>query len=72
MRKKLFTAAQLHFHAPSEHSVDGKHFDLEMHIVHVDKVTNKPAAVIGFFFDVQDGGNRFNDLIEDLKIKLSP
>jgi len=25
---------QLHFHAPSEHAVDGKHMDLEMQIVH--------------------------------------
>lgn len=25
---------QYHFHSPSEHSVDGKLLDLEMHIVH--------------------------------------
>jgi len=29
-----FEAAQLHFHAPSEHTIDGKRFDLEVHIVH--------------------------------------
>ena len=27
--------AQFHFHAPSEHSIDGKLLDLEMHIVHL-------------------------------------
>lgn len=29
-----FTALQFHFHAPSENTIDGKHMDLEMHIVH--------------------------------------
>ena len=29
-----FYPIQLHFHAPSEHTVNGMHFDLEMHIVH--------------------------------------
>ena len=30
----LFEPLQLHFHSPSEHTVEGKHHDLEMHIVH--------------------------------------
>lgn len=29
-----FSAAQFHFHAPSENTINGKHMDLEMHIVH--------------------------------------
>jgi hypothetical protein len=29
-----FFAHQFHFHSPSEHSIDGKLMDLEMHIVH--------------------------------------
>ena len=34
---------QFHFHAPSEHSIDGKLLDLEMHIVHeVDPVLRNP------------------------------
>ena len=71
LQRHLFSAAQLHFHAPSEHTVNGKHYDLEMHIVHIDKVTRQPSAVIGLFFDVQEGGNRPNDLIADLNLKLS-
>ncbi len=27
---------QLHFHAPSEHTVDGEHAELELHFVHAD------------------------------------
>ncbi len=29
-----FSLLQFHFHAPSEHTVDGKSFDMEMHLVH--------------------------------------
>lgn len=32
--KADFFAQQFHFHAPSEHSIDGQLMDLEMHIVH--------------------------------------
>jgi carbonic anhydrase len=29
-----FVLQQFHFHSPSEHTVDGKHFAMEMHLVH--------------------------------------
>ncbi len=31
---KTFALVQFHFHAPSEHTVDGEHFPMEMHFVH--------------------------------------
>ena len=40
-----YTLAQFHFHSPSEHTVDGKHFPMEMHLVHKDAGGN--LAVIG-------------------------
>lgn len=46
-----YTLAQLHFHSPSEHTVDGKSFDLEMHLVH--KAGTK-LAVVGLLFN-RDG-----------------
>ena len=36
----LFEPLQLHFHSPSEHTVEGKRHDLEMHIVHQYKGTS--------------------------------
>lgn len=40
-----FELAQFHFHAPSEHLVNGKHADAEMHLVH--KAADGRLAVVG-------------------------
>ena len=50
-----FYPVQLHFHAPSEHTVNGMFYDLEMHIVHTYK-DGSLGAVLGIFFDVEKGG----------------
>lgn len=39
---------QFHFHDPSEHTVDGVSYPMEIHLVHVD-AAGKPAAVVGIF-----------------------
>jgi carbonic anhydrase len=41
---------QLHWHTPSEHTVDGRRYDMELHLVH-ESAENK-AAVIGMFYEV--------------------
>jgi carbonic anhydrase len=40
---------QYHFHSPSEHTVNGRHFPMEMHLVHLSK--DKKLAVIGVFIE---------------------
>ena len=40
--------AQFHFHAPSEHTVDGASYPMEAHLVHVD-AAGKPSVVVGVF-----------------------
>ena len=35
-KTKEFAPLQLHFHAPSEHTFNGKHYDLELHIVNAN------------------------------------
>lgn len=40
---------QFHFHAPSEHTVEGKPFDMEMHLVHESEEGN--LAVVGLLIE---------------------
>jgi len=42
-----YQLVQYHFHAPSEHTVDGKRFPMEMHMVH--KAADGKLAVVGVF-----------------------
>ena len=56
---------QLHFHAPSEHTLDGLRYPMEMHLVHTGP-DGKPGLVIGVFL-VQGGTNAaFLPLLSDL------
>ena len=51
-----FSGVQFHFHAGSEHKIDGKRHDLEMHTVHVaDQTLNGIGyAAVGIMFSVED------------------
>ncbi len=46
---KTYALIQFHFHAPSEHTVDGEHFPMEMHFVH--QAENGALAVVGVFLE---------------------
>ena len=64
-----FTPLQFHFHSPSEHTVDGKYYDLEMHIVHhyrgkTGDEEGYLGAVIGVFFDTTEGGTDENEFLQ--------
>lgn len=50
----VYNVLQLHFHTPSEHAVDGKLYDAELHIVHQKQgATGKnDLLVIGIFFSL--------------------
>jgi carbonic anhydrase len=41
----MYALVQFHFHAPSEHTVDGEHFPMEMHFVH--QAEDGALAVVG-------------------------
>ena len=64
--KSIFQILQFHFHAPSEHTVEGLQYDLELHLVHKD-VDSKESigAVIGILFD-RTAGNYENDFLTAL------
>lgn len=53
-----FYLDQLHFHAHSEHSIDGIFYPIEMHLVH--KSNSGKLAVLAFFVDINgEEMNRF-------------
>jgi carbonic anhydrase len=58
--------AQFHFHAPSEHTIGGAHFPLEIHFVHQD--ADKRLAVLGVL--VSEGSE--NAAMSSLASPLSP
>lgn len=51
---------QFHFHSPSEHTYDGKHAAMEMHMVHADEDGN--LAVVGVMIE-EGAQNKFFDRI---------
>ena len=48
-RGRAYEIVQFHFHTPSEHTISGRHFPMELHIVHQN--TAKELAVLGVFLD---------------------
>ena len=68
--REYFTPKQFHLHAPSEHSVDGELYDAEIHLVHVYKSSENAddtyGAVIGIFFDMEEGGTEANAFLDSL------
>ena len=53
---KIYHLKQFHFHTPSEHTIDGKHAPMEIHLVH--QADDKSLAVIGVL--VREGGHNAN------------
>ena len=54
----------VHLHAPSEHSIDGTHMDLELDFAHLSSNGKNIGAIIGVLFDRVKGGNKDNLFIE--------
>jgi carbonic anhydrase len=61
-----FELRQFHYHSPSEHTIDGVHFPLELHLVHKNPTTGA-IAVLDVLFDVGEHDNDFlNTHINDI------
>ena len=61
-----FQLVQFHFHAPSEHTINGKHADLEVHLVHQNQLGD--LAVVGVMMNI---GSEYNSLVNSI-MSLSP
>ncbi|MGF1694215.1 carbonic anhydrase family protein [Vibrio lamellibrachiae] len=58
-----YDLAQFHFHSPSEHSIDGEHYPLEIHFVHKNSVG--ALAVIGVLFKTGSTNKTFQALLDN-------
>ena len=61
---KVFMLKQFHFHTPSEHTLDGRHAPMEMHLVHQSE--DGSFAVIGIFFEEGKANDNFAKIVEHL------
>lgn len=50
MNGTQYKLKQCHWHSPSEHTIDGKNFDLEAHLVH--ESSNGMISVIGILYQI--------------------
>ncbi len=64
--EQVYTLRQLHFHAPSEHTVDGDAAEVEVHFVHADGEGH--MAVVAVLFE--EGEAEHPEIGELLKVEL--
>lgn len=62
---RSFELAQFHLHSPSEHTVDGESFPIELHFVH--KAQDGRLAVIAVFFKEGTENAAFEAILDDVK-----
>ncbi|WP_163655502.1 carbonic anhydrase [Listeria sp. PSOL-1] len=62
---RQFELKQFHFHAKSEHTIDGKHFPIEAHFVNQEQ--DGRIAVIGVFFKEGKENAGFQEVLNNIK-----
>lgn len=62
--KTAYTLKQVHFHTPSEHTLNGDQYPMEIHFVHVSK--SHRIAVIGIFVEEGEENDKFKQIIKYL------
>ena len=66
---KKFNLIQFHFHIPSEHTINGMHYNMELHLVHQDE--KGEIAVIGVFFKIGSFNKTLQILIDNLPKEIN-
>ena len=61
---RKYTLKQFHFHAPSEHEIDGKQFPLEVHFV--NQAQDGRLAVIAAMFQVGKTNQTFQTILNQI------
>lgn len=55
---KVYKLRQLHFHRPSEHTINGRQFPMEVHLVH--QADDQSLAVVGMVMDIGPHNGAFD------------
>ena len=63
----VYSLLQFHFHAPSEHTIDGDHSDMEMHLVHQADVQRILAA----FEDTEAAIQSLNYMKQSFSLRIA-
>lgn len=61
---EIYGMLQGHFHSPSEHTVNGRHYPMEMHLVFSSK--DKKLAVIGLFIEEGQHNSTIDIILSNL------
>ncbi len=69
---KRYNLSEMHFHRPSEHQVDDKQFDMELHLVHQE---DHETLVYSILLKIEDDGydfsKPFNNIDSNITIDLT-
>ncbi|KAL5546071.1 hypothetical protein UlMin_005758 [Ulmus minor] len=59
---------QAHWHSPSEHTINGRRYDMEMHLVHLspDQSLKNKIAVVGVLYKIGHPDSFLSKLMEDI------
>ncbi|OMO91539.1 Alpha carbonic anhydrase [Corchorus olitorius] len=60
----VYALHQCHWHSPSEHTINGRRYDLELHLVHVS--ADGKIAVIGIMYKIGRPDSFLSSLVEHL------
>lgn len=63
---------QFHFHTPSEHTIDGQRFPLEVHFVYFREGSPSPSAVLGVLFPAAPPGDPGHPALKSIWDHLHP
>ena len=67
---KAYDLIQFHFHAPSEHSINGKLADAEIHLVH--RSTDRKLAVVGILINKGPANSTIQSFWNNLPAEAGP
>lgn len=67
LKGKEYKLLQFHYHALSEHTVDGKHYPLEVHFVH--KHSDTDYAVLGVMYNEGKENKLFKKYLDNFPVK---